>query len=1276
MRLTLLKILLYCFAFSSISIPMLNGQCGPTVQLGADITFCLGNTITINATDPACPQATYMWNNGPGTPTITTSPTLQINTTGLYFVTITNGSSVAVDSIRVQVDQPPQLFLGVDHNICVGTTETLSVPFYSGTSYLWQNGDTSNAFLVTTPGTYFVTVTNSCGTFSDTVTIGNDQPSQVTLPADVLLCSLTDSVYTIIPNSFNGQLTWPANFLATNSLTVNQSGFYAVFATNSCGTVSDSIRVTFNDGVKLNLPDTIATCPGTPVQLQTNLTVNVINNGSLLWSTNSTAPSINVNNAGTYWVEYTNACGTFRDSTIVVNSASALVVNLGPDTTICDNTNVTLTPDVIGTSYLWSNNRTTRSITTSNSGTYWVDVITSCGTFRDSIVVNTIPAIAPSVPDTLHFCAGGSVIAIAGPPPNAFRQYQWSGGGTNRNKGFNQPGNYWVRRIGSCGPIQKNFVVVKDEPRIPVLYLDTLDCVPALKIILDSGFVATDSVLWSTGDFNVQESKATDTGWYSVTIFNKCGVYTDSVYVDFRRPPAPPENPVYICPNDSVRIGKGTAEKETSYFWPATGDTTPFIYVNQPGSYSYTALNSCDTITFTVDVFLQGGNYSTILGPDTSACLGDSVIFYVPKAGTDSIVWHNVRVLPGDTIAYTPFARAGPTAPRVDIYTTCGVFRDTVQVGRYRPFSYTLTDSSMCFGDSILMDATNSAIDNYLWSNGDTTASTYVKNGGFITLEASNGCYTVADSAFITLKSALNQINLGPDTIFCNGLLTLDPNLFGPNLSYMWQDGSTSPTYTVGITGNYYVTVSDSCGSVSDTINVIITGPPQLVLGTEVTYCSNSTFTLNAQNFGSKYLWSTGDTTQSLTVPSPGKYWVTIGNLCDTITDTVDVLIDYPINNYELGPDTLICPGDTLHLRTGYPEVTTIWQDASTDSIFDVVTPGKYYATLTNRCGTRFDTIDVGFVEPPVFQLEGNPVICSANDSIDLKAPSGSFTYLWNTNETDSIINVNQPGIYWVTLTNLCGLTYTDSVEVETDFPVSIALGPDTVLCEGEQLLLETGIQDYDVVWEDGSRNSSRTISGSGTYIATVTNRCGVFDDTLKVSLIEDLELEPEEFKLCDDDTLVIDLRDEDLFDGASIDGYQVYWRDGYPDSLRTITQSGDYELVFQNRCNDYFQIFTLRTGPCQCPIHIASAFTPNGDGRNDLFKLGAACDIESYELRILNRWGEQVFMSKNIDDSWDGTNNGVDTPSGVYTYRLYFVWRIFEQVFEEEKIGTVTVIR
>jgi gliding motility-associated-like protein len=87
--------------------------------------------------------------------------------------------------------------------------------------------------------------------------------------------------------------------------------------------------------------------------------------------------------------------------------------------------------------------------------------------------------------------------------------------------------------------------------------------------------------------------------------------------------------------------------------------------------------------------------------------------------------------------------------------------------------------------------------------------------------------------------------------------------------------------------------------------------------------------------------------------------------------------------------------------------------------------------------------------------------------------------------------------------------------------------------------------------------------------------------------------------------------------------------------------------------------------------IFLPTAFTPNGDGLNDSFgPIGEG--IDQYKLVIFNRWGQVIFQTSNIDQKWDGYQNGRKVPNGEYSYQLLAYGKEFGEVF---KTGNVLVV-
>lgn len=133
-----------------------------TPELGPDSFICVHGTVTL---DPQVPNASYEWQDS------STGPTFTADTSGIYFVTVTLNGCIASDTIALGIADPSMEILVPDTSICSGIPFTLEAVSEPEGSFVWNDGTTGPQLTIDEAGTYTVTVTNPCGTFSDEVII-------------------------------------------------------------------------------------------------------------------------------------------------------------------------------------------------------------------------------------------------------------------------------------------------------------------------------------------------------------------------------------------------------------------------------------------------------------------------------------------------------------------------------------------------------------------------------------------------------------------------------------------------------------------------------------------------------------------------------------------------------------------------------------------------------------------------------------------------------------------------------------------------------------------------------------------------------------------------------------------------------------------------------------------------------------------------------------------------------------------------------------------------
>ena len=411
---------------------------------------------------------------------------------------------------------------------------------------------------------------------------------------------------------------------------------------------------------------------------------------------------------------------------------------------------------------------------------------------------------------------------------------------------------------------------------------------------------------------------------------------------------------------------------------------------------------------------------------------------------------------------------------------------------------------------------------------------------------------------------------------------------------------------------------------------------------------------------------STGDTTQTITVNSGGTYSVLIKNDCGSLTDSVEVIVEYPVEYPILGPDTIICQGDQLVLDPNLPGIDLVWQNGSSNPTYTVFQTGIYWLRISNSCGIFIDSIYVEVQGTPVFSLGPDMPICHQNGDLTLYGPPDMQEYKWSTGDITQNAVFTSPGKYWLEVKNHC-FSYTDTIELIPEYPIHVDLGPDTVICETDTYILDPGITNYDVSWNDQSLQPTYQVTSTGWYSATAINNCGIFYDSVYVQVDSIIEPVVVDSLICLDDTITIDL---------SHYLYDIEWFDGSRERVRKFHEQGVYSIKIFNKCGVFDRDFELNVSNCKCPVHLANSFTPNNDGLNDTYKAVYDCDIKDFSMEIISRWGNTVFYTEDPTAEWDGTLNGTPLPIGVYTYKVYYKWNVYYLDRHENRFGTINLIR
>lgn len=235
---------------------------------------------------------------------------------------------------------------------------------------------------------------------------------------------------------------------------------------------------------------------------------------------------------------------------------------------------------------------------------------------------------------------------------------------------------------------------------------------------------------------------------------------------------------------------------------------------------------------------------------------------------------------------------------------------------------------------------------------------------------------------------------------------------------------------------------------------------------------------------------------------------------------------------------------------------------------------------------------------------------------------------------------------------------------------LNVDLGPDTMLCAGETLLVDASRGDATYTWQDGSTQPTYNVTGPGTYIVRYTHPiCDWAADSIEVSYAPELfaDLGPDQ---------VLCIGDETTLHVHPVDRANYVWNDGAIGPVRVVDHEGTYGItVSYHHCLVTDEI-TVVLDSCQFELTLPNIFTPNGDGLNDEFAAIALRGVRDLEISIFNRWGQLMFRSTAPAFRWNGrTMAGGEVPDGTYFWELRYS-RERDTTAPERSVGTVTLTR
>ncbi len=1000
-----------------------------------------------------------------------------------------------------------------------GETVVFTSTSRNASSLLWQfeGGDIATAttervkVTYNTPGTYGVKLTarNPAGEDVEEkinfITVGVGESNlKADLGEDQTICQGTTVVLKAlgdtVPEPANITYEW-SNGATTPSIEVTQAGTYSVVVKLAGCEATDEVKISFEEAASVDAGLSVTACGGDPVQLRATL----IEGASYSWS-----PAEGLSDSAifnpiaqpkqttiyTVTVNTGTLCGEVKDSLRVSIGTPPELFGFPKEDTlyICGEVGfLDAFTDDFSASYEWSTGDRNGFIQVFEPGEYWVKVTASNGcVVRDTVEVKFVEEIDLQI--------SGDTLACPGVPfqlkATGAQFYQWEPFELFSGGGFDAEVTARIRETteisvtgysGACERVTKTFTVTATVP--PFLELgesDTIVVRNAEDYRLENRYEQA-QYQWSTGD-STKGITVDQSGLYRVTMTPfYCGQkpLTDSVFVYF------PNKINYSLGADTVVCAESitlnpfaaNAPQLVSKIEWSTGETTPTILVSESGKYSVAITDNFGT-TFTDEINITIAKLAEPFLQDSLFSCAAPIVLNTLNKGFATYEWSD-----GSTADSLLVTENGTY--KVKITSQCGnTLEDQIVVTFHQnKLNVNLgADTLKLCALPYTLQAGNSG-NSYLWSDGSTADSLVVTEAGTYSLTVTDSCGNQASDEIVLILNQPKPIDLGgPVITACQAPVLLDAGNGG--ISYLWSNGAETSTLEVTTSGEYSVTVTDSCGvQQTATAEVIIHKQTLDIAPATLSVCGGPvTFDATLPNAAS-YLWSDGSTNPTLEVNIAGTYSVTVTDSCGfEQTDEVVLIFENP--TVDLGEETVVACGTELVLNAGNQGGTFKWSDGSTRQTLTVTQSGTYKVEVTPvNCEILLtDSITVIFPETTVNLGADTIRTCENTLALDAGTPSGTF--LWSDGSTGQTLNVTTNGTYSVTVTDACGKEFTDQVVVFLNESTVLELGENPALICDATFALNAG-EYASYLWSDGSTESTLTATEDGTYSVTVTDACG-----------------------------------------------------------------------------------------------------------------------------------------------------------------------------------------
>jgi len=726
---------------------------------------------------------------------------------------------------------------------------------------------------------------------------------------------------------------------------------------------------------------------------------------------------------------------------------------------------------------------------------------------------------------------------------------------------------------------------------------------------------------------------------------------------------------------------------------------------NQNFNITITDEHNCQIIEESISLTIaEVPNFSIDLSAN-DVCIGTLVQLETTLATGINCQWFNSDNLPIDSwvtadssaefcaIAYNSLGCPTPTQCLV------------LNVVPSEAINYSTNDLQICHGESVELSIEGSNF-NLLWMDEDDNNS-YTANpavhtpdsSGFYAFQVSDAfdCNVVYDSIWVEVyfpaeyqTSALQQmaclgesITLSITTNSQNQVHWLNQDLFSQEFTFELMSDTQimveiidpmdcttfTETFEVSLHETTPLAISSSNQQVcsGDSVSLWVNTEP----GTEV-YWGNIDLQGNEVHF-------VPDSSMTIQVSAVDL------NGCPTETDEIFIEVLPMLTMIPNDLSSQICLGDSVMLDIEGENVGSVyWMEAGIEGPM-MISPeasGFLSVLLTDQYNCQFMEVEyyVEVMEAQEIQLESiNSPVC-AGSWVEIEVVNAEMfdTYIWMDGSSSSsshsfFIEEDFNFTLEALSTDAC-LSLPKEINIEMlELPEPIWTLEEASVCLGDstELFLSTE-EGVTVHWPDiNQEGNSVWVSPeeSQSYNFVLSDQMGCSSEPYEV-FVKVLDLPVVELG---EDRCIVD----ELVLNASFPEATYEWSTGETTSEITVDQTGLYQVDLQTKCGLVSDEIFVEIRQNVCFIKPPTAFSPNGDGLNDLFKPISNCskdDYINYRFIVYSRWGDVMFESDDLNLGWDGTFQGKNMEIGVFVWYLHYEDQLCGTSVREK--GDVTIIR